>query len=365
MSSISQATQRLGWDLLSNVSDLNHPKTATALSPTSIVVVLAMLAGAADSGKRAAICDKLGVQDSTTLPTLLSDALIRLGPKTADAMVTLANAAFVDKTVDIFPAYAEFLGALSASVKQYPSLAGAVEDINGWISDNTRGRISNMLSEALLLHSHVVLANALYFKGTWATKFDPDKTKRNHPFHLGNNQKTEVDMMFLRDQKAKTAKGNGFSAVCLPYTNGSQGSPVSLVGYLPDEGVSLSRVAEEIARGPPLSFQSKKLARLGFPKFEIERQFSILSELQEIGFDVEGDYSELGTGQTQLGAVVHKTFLKVNEEGTEAAAATTAVMTRSIPTRPLESLVFDRPFLFSIGADDTGMPIMCGVFSES
>ena len=365
MSSIAQSTQRLGWDLLSHISDLDHPQTVTALSPTSITTVLAMLTGAADPTRRASLCAKLGVPDPSELPTLLADTLSRLSPKTADAVVTTANAAFVDQTVELYPAYADFLTALDASVKQYPSLAGAVGEINAWISDSTRGHINNMLTDAALRQVHVVLVNALSFKGTWATKFDRSDTKERQPFYVSGSeegQRGQVDMMFLRGKHVHTAKGTGFTAIRLPYTAGD----MSLAAYLPNEGVPLRDVAREVSTGEGpaagLTFRRKKYAEFGFPRFDAQTELDLLSDLQGIGLDVAGDYPELGAGQSRLGGMIHRSVLKVNEEGTEAAAATVAMMVRSIQPRQ-ERLVFDRPFLFEIVDGETGMPVMCGVFS--
>lgn len=366
--SFSEAAQCLGWDLLYHVSGLGgggggaKKVAATALSPMSVIMAVSLLAGAADPDRKAAWASRLRVSSSLLAE---AQALQAQAATQGGSSLSLANAVFVDGGTELYPAYTAYVESLGAVVRQYPSIPGAVDDINRWISQGTDGRIDDMLSAAALRGCHAVLVNALAFKGTWKVKFDRAATRPGYDFILEDGTRRPVDMMFLRGQMVGTARGHGYTAVRLPYTAADGGAAPYLIAYLPDEGVALQSLAKRLSGDAPrLSFRMQKYTQLGLPKFRVESGFSLLKELGRAGLDVNGGYPEMGKGDNVVSDIFHNTFVVLDEEGTEAAAATAVMMTRSRPiVEPVDVLIFNRPFLYSIHSGDAGVPVMCGTFS--
>ncbi|KAH6982554.1 Serpin domain-containing protein [Ilyonectria destructans] len=117
-------------------------------------------------------------------------------------------------------------------------------------------------------------------------------------------------------------------------------------------------------RPPPSPFRAKKYDKFGFPRFELESTLSILPMLEELGFPVRGPNPEMGSGRNEAHSCIHRAIIKLNEEGTEAAAATAMVKSRSRSKQPLapEILIFDRPFAFSVHLDDNDAAVFAGLF---
>ncbi|KAH6973916.1 proteinase inhibitor I4 [Ilyonectria destructans] len=359
MSGVAQATHVLGWDILEKLCATDTSAKGVCISPLSIATALAMLAGAADVDQRDELCRKIGFSNLSELSGSFN-ALVAVF--SADQMVTMANVAFAESDVDFYPAYTQFLNSFGAHVTRFPSLQEAAGEINTWISDNTRDLIKDMLSQEDLDQVHIALINALAFKGTWKTKFDRKLTQKKTPFFVTETEVRKVDIMFSHKEKIATVKGPGYTAVRLPYAAASPSASMSLVAYLPDKGTSLEQLVRAMDRGQsPLPFRAKKYDKFGFPKFNLDSSLSILSMLLELGFPVAGDFSEMTRGRNQVQAIIHRAIIKVDEEGTEAVAATAVLMTKSRAPDP-EILVFDRPFAFSICLGESGTVVFTGLF---
>ncbi|KAL2204295.1 proteinase inhibitor I4 [Sarocladium strictum] len=365
---LAQASRKVGWELLLKVSGLENGKQveAIALSPLSITIAIAMLAGAADSQRQSKWCRKLGLTESlaTNAEAVQSD----LASLAEQKILSLANAVFIDRTVEILSEYEQHLSSLKALRQQYPSLADSAAEINSWISENTMGRINNMLQVDALRNCHVVLANAVAFKGTWKTKFDQQDTIPDYPFYLEDGTEKTTEMMFLNGKNVEIYSGEDYSAVRLPYVTEEDSPPVALVAWLPNPGTTLSSLINKLSstdeQGQNLSFRRKKLSEFGFPKFKVDSKFSLLKQLEGIGFPIKGNYPNMAKGPNEVSNIIHQTFVKLDEEGTEAAAATAVMMLRSMPMREEEQrLVFDRPFLYMIEGGEDRHPIISGTFS--
>ena len=335
MEATIESVNSLGWTLLQDM-----PPGSKTISPVSLAVAVAMLAGGASASKRTALCAKLGVDTFSSLSTVMSDMLSSLPLATA-------NAAFIDSSVKLKQPYAAYLASFNANITQFRTLAESVDDINAWISETTHGLIGNMLSARELRNTHIVLVNTVAFKGTWAAAFNPRNTI-DWPF--GPTHK-HVPMMFLHDTTVRTLQTKAFTAVQLPYASGS------FVAFLPAGEVVLADI-----KGVMLAdsrFKPRRYDKLGLPKFELESDLSTLQALQDAGYPLPGNYPEMGNGPNIVENVLHRALVKVDEEGTTAAAATVVKMTRG---RPIEqqTLVFDRPFAFAI-MDERSLVLFSGV----
>jgi serpin B len=241
---------------------------------------------------------------------------------------------------------------------------GARVAINDWVEEKTEGRIQDMIPPGLLTSmTRMVLVNAIWFKANWATQFEPALTAPGD-FTLLDGSTVEAQLMRGNVTMPYTT-GDGFAAAAIPYAGDAD-----MVVVLPDPG----RFAEVAA-----AFSSDDLdvrvtggqrdVDLTMPKFEFEAQFGLKNALQGLGM-VEAfnpppgpgtaDFSGITEGrELYVQDVVHKSFIKVDEQGTEAAAATAVILgLTGLPQRA--TLTLDRPFLFAIEHRSTGEILFIG-----
>ncbi|OXA56584.1 Serpin B8 [Folsomia candida] len=223
------------------------------------------------------------------------------------------------------------------------------------------------LSDALIGAS-LILVNGIYFKGLWSRQFKTTDTKKA-PFFLGEKDAVDVDMM---SQTSKFLYGNfpdvGAHAVALPY----KGERLSMIIIAPKEKTGLSRVEEGLKKYTPqaifdnLYATEKVIVRL--PRFKIESTMPLVPTLRKMGlsamFTGRADFSGIPQDKEQLVVteVIQKAFIEVNEEGSEAAAATAIRMARCAPPMcdmPTEFNA-DRPFIFQIVDRQTNFVLFAG-----
>jgi len=236
--------------------------------------------------------------------------------------------------------------------------------INDWVSDQTEERIQDLIPQgAINSDTRLVLSNAIYFKATWLESFEESLTE-DKVFHGLDGEEFMTPMMSLgSDASFLYYQREGFQAVDLPYLGGQ----VSMLVIVPDEGkftdfeVNLnSEILDEIIGN--LAYQPMYL---NFPKFEFETEISLATILAKMGmpsaFNDGADFSGMtGNKDLFISDVFHKAFVSVDEEGTEAAAATAVMMSlTSAPENPLH-LEVDRPFLFLIRDIQTNSILFMG-----
>ncbi|KAF7547521.1 hypothetical protein G7Z17_g7668 [Cylindrodendrum hubeiense] len=330
MSGIAHTTRILGWDMLERLCIQSASTKGICIAPLSIATALAMLAGAVSVDRRPEFCQRLGVNSLSELSDAFQALDSVLANKGQGQMVTMANAAFSDSDVEFRPAYTQFLNSFGVHAEKFPSLQEAAGEINSWVADNTRGLIKDLVSRQVLKEVHVALINALAFKGSWTNKFDRNLTEKNTPFYVAASEERKVDMMFCHKRNIAMVKRPGYTAVRLPYTAASPSTSMSLVAYLPDRRISLEQLVQTMDRSqPPLPFRAKKYDKFGFPKFSLDSNLSVLPMLQELGFPVAGQFPEMAPGGNEVQECIHRAVIKLDEKGTEAAAATAILMTRS------------------------------------
>ena len=244
---------------------------------------------------------------------------------------------------------------------------GIVKAVNGWVSDNTNKLIPSIIDKPFEKDSAALLINALYLKNTWLSKFDPNSTgKRTFTHADGKTQKID----FLNDGYAgfDYIKGDGVQGVVLPYDDGRLG----FAALLPDGDLDswLSGLTGEHLSALVTGAEDAYFLDLGLPKFEQEWNGQLGDALKAMGLDrafVPGlaDFSALGDNPEGyfISQVIQATKIAVNEEGTEAAAATIVeACDAGMPPEDGVRLVFDRPFLYGIVDLQTGLPLFLGTF---
>ena len=235
--------------------------------------------------------------------------------------------------------------------------------INDWISDQTREKIQDLIPQgAINSDTRLVLSNAIYFKATWLEPFEEIFTDAGMFTGL-DDEKIPVTMMHGSDLNFLYYQGDNFQAFQMPYVGGE----VSMLVILPDEGYyrdfesalsveTLDQIVDGMVYRP---------IRLTFPKFEFESEISLAQILAGMGmplaFSDAADFSGMtGNKDLFISDVFHKAYVNVDEEGTEAAAATAVIMSvTSAPADPLEITV-DSPFLFVIREHQTNTILFMG-----
>jgi len=240
--------------------------------------------------------------------------------------------------------------------------------INGWIKENTRGKIEKVIDE-VPEDAILYLINAIYFKGIWTYEFDKEKTKEMD-FHLTDGTKMKHPMM-VQGGKFNYYRGENFQAVSLPYGD----EKYSMYIFLPDEDSGLEEFQKNLTAENWEKWMKSFLMMDGdltLPRFKIEYGVLLNDALIALGmgnaFGGGADFSGMSDVSAFISRVIHKTFVEVNEEGTEAAAVTVVEMTRttSLDNPPPQrfSMKVDRPFFFAIRDNDMGTILFMGSVME-
>lgn len=341
--------------ILQDLCGQEIPESGFAISPASIGIAMAMLIGAATPSDAERMCTSLGVATPEQF-----DVVHHLLKNCKDT-TAVANAIFADKGAVLDDEYARFLEGFEVCANmEFPRLLDGLTIINGWISDNTMGMINNMICNDNLAHSHLVLINALAFKGTWKEKFDPKNTATDYPFKVTDSDIRRVDMMFRFGEEIFVCDTPKYNAVKLPYEAESFSASTSFKAYLPRDGVSMQEVLSSLS-SEQAPFRQKKVSRLGFPKVDMSYGMDLLEVFQRIGTYLPSTFPKMGAGENVLSAILHNSAITIDEQGTRAAAATAVMMTRSV-AEPSTVLVFNKPFVFSIESETTQCLLFMGVF---
>jgi serpin B len=282
--------------------------------------------------------------------------------------LSIANSLWGQQGFGFLPEFLDLLaenyGAGMRLVDYMSDPEAARQAINQWVSDETREKIQDLIpAGAIDAATRLVLANAIYFKAAWLHPFDPDITAPA-PFHLLDGSAVDVPMMH-QEEPYGYALRDGYRAIELPYENGN----VSMLIILPDEGQfqAVEEALDPAMIGDILSNLTYGPVTLSLPRFTYESAFNLNDALRALGmtdaFDPErADFSGMdGSRDLYIGNVLHKAFVSVDENGTEAAAATAVIMALTMAPAG-EPIVFtvDRPFIFAIRDGQTGGILFLG-----
>jgi serpin B len=237
--------------------------------------------------------------------------------------------------------------------------------INDWVAEQTETRVKNLLpAGALTADTRLVLANAIYFKANWLSQFKIENTV-DAAFHAPAGERT-VPMMKQRFT-ADYAEGEGYQAVELPYLSPA----VRMLFILPADGeaASFSARLDDAVLSEIRSGLSEHDVTLELPRFSFESENRLKAPLKALGmtlpFTDDADFSAIAGGVEALSIdeAYHKAFVAVDEEGTEAAAATAVVVSRR-SGKPLAAITLDRPFVFCIYDEPTGQILFLGRLAD-
>ena len=340
-------------------------------SPFSVSTVLGMAA----LGAKGATADELDVL--LRLPTIerqdLQDALDACLAPASPVELSLACSLWMDDALPVLPSYTAALQARYDAEIHPADFVGTPEAaraaINRWTADRTHDRIRDLLGPGTIRPTtKLVLVNAIYFKGRWQSPFEPKRTE-DADFHLSGGSTVPVPLMHQTLDGAACLENDRFQALLLPY----KGRTCSMLVLLPHEGVPLADLEAELTAcnlASWLSAMDHRKVRLWLPRFKMEwGATDLVPALRAMGletvFSSDADFSDItGARDLQPDMVVHKAFVEVAEEGTEAAAATAmgfkALGGRPAPEPPPVVFRADRPFLFAILENSTRTVLFLG-----
>lgn len=362
-----EKTNDFGFNLYKNLARENEN---IMISPVSVSLAMAMVYNGANGVTREDMARALNVQ-GLELDRLNKNNLALLYYLTsADPELTLNIANSIWMLEDF-----KFSEAFVATVKNdYQAEAKkldfadpkSADVINKWVNDKTRGTIDQIVTPPIDSQTIMFLINAVYFKGSWTSPFETELTSEQ-AFNLVDGQTVTVPTMY-QSGSFDYLKSSGFQALRLPYGEDEQ---MAMVLFLPDQNTSLSEFQNQLNQDNWSNWQAHFEAKAGtlmLPKFTMEYEKSLNQVLAELGMGIafepgKADFSGLAAAAADdiyISNVKHKTFIEVDETGTEAAAVTSVeVGTTSMPAYDFE-LNFDRPFFYAIEDSETGAIVFMG-----
>ena len=334
------------------------------ISPFSISTALTMTANGANGPTLDAMRNSLRITGLSMASVndsyqQLLEVLPALDPLTK---LKLANSIWPKKDYPVLPSF------LSLNADYFNSEVipvdfkdpAVIQQVNDWVENNTDGLIKETLQE-LPADVVMLLINAIYFKGAWKTEFDPENTHQAE-FYAPNDTVT-VDMMHIPVNDFAYFQTDLFQAIDLPYGD----SIFSMSIFLPNAGHEVSEVIAELTPANwdlwISSFQTKPV-ELFLPKFKLEYEKKLKRTLSGMGMEVAfsdlADFTNMiDGGGVKIDEVIHKAFVEVNEQGTEAAAVTVVVIIEnSASITPTVNV--NRPFLFVIRDNKTNSILFMG-----
>lgn len=364
--SVVTANTQFGFKLFDEIRKTEQDKNIF-ISPLSVSLALAMTLNGAAGETEQAMTNTLQLQGLDAEAINVGYAGLRQTLLTSDPKVTLtiANSLWARQGMsfkqDFLQRNIRFFGAeISTLDFNDPS---ASKTINQWVDTNTNGKIQKIVDDIINPNAVLFLINAIYFKGTWQREFDPSKT-RNDSFYLANGDVKQVPMM-RQQRRYPYYRGENFQAINLAYGDREMGMYI----FLPDPESDLNAFLENLNAERWEHWMSQfhgQDVSLVMPKFKLEYGRTLNDALKVLGMDIafQGDlanFSRMASAPLYIENVLHKTFVEVNEEGTEAAAATSiGISITSVPPPPIPFTI-DRPFFLAIRDNQTKTVLFMGV----
>nr|QNV48481.1 serpin 6 [Rhipicephalus haemaphysaloides] len=376
----AKATNPLGYSLLHFSVDLYKQLTRKSnpsgenvfYSPFSISAALSMALAGARNTTAKQLAEVLHV-DSEEIHKHFSGFISQLPGYAPDVKLHVANRMYLEKAFPVLDSYLSILrdcyGSTIESVDFRNNSDNVRSRVNAWVEQATQSKIRDLLQPGSVdTLTTLILVNAIYFKGLWKSQFKTNCTRLTN-FHLYSNSKTLVHMMYQKSD-FNMAHNMALEATALeiPY----EGGKTSMVVLLPDKIDGLSTLEEALSADKVtqtlMDLRNCTDVKLYLPRFKFEQAIYLKQTLAAMGIEelfslASADLTGISAGGNLWATeVVHKAFIEVNEEGTEAAAATAVVMAFGCSaSRVIEKkFVVDHPFMFLIRSRDPDIILFVG-----
>jgi len=372
---IVAANNDFGFKLFSKLAS-STPTKNVFISPSSVAFALAMTLNGADGETQDAMARALSLSEMTLEEVNAASAMLMNELISADEEVefAIANSLWARQDVQFLPDFiranrsyydAEVTALDFASPKAAPW-------INTWVSNKTQGKIADIVDDPIDPMTIMFLLNAIYFKAEWTEPFDPESTREAGFQPLTGETKIVQRMHLFHD--FRYLETESFQAVSLPYASGR----LSMYVFLPGEAIGLPAFQDELKRENWERWMAEFTYREGLvalPRFKVEYGAKLNSTLSALGMGVAfdqnlADFSLMAETEfpVYISQVKHKTYIDLDEFGTEAAAVTMVEM--ALGSAPMEdepepfTMIVDRPFVLAIRDNDTGALLFLGCIVE-
>ncbi len=369
-------SNQFALDMLSQISDGQQKNIF--LSPWSIYSALAIVHEGARGTTEKEMNDVLHFSDNENVTRQqFASAYDRLNPGDKGYALSVANALWVENDYPLLSNFTNDIDRNFHGIAKNVDFKGSTEDtrktINSWVAERTGNKITDLISPVdISSDTRLIITNAVYFNGKWVNSFDKNLTQPRN-FTTAEGKIIETPMMHKDGNEFlfNYLETDDMQALELPY----QGERVSMIILLPkndnisslERSLSLEKLSD-IRKG-----LQERLVEVYIPKFKFSTKYSLVDNLKGIGLTIpfasEADFSGIdGKKDLFISDVIHQAFVDVNEEGTEAAAATAVIFgaTAAPPSRRIEIPVFraDHPFIFIIQERETGNILFMGRVSD-
>jgi serpin B len=293
------------------------------------------------------------------------------GMEAANSLWMQKDYAFADSFIR---ACAESFMADAFAVDFLTDAAGATDAVNAWASDKTHGKIPEMNPEPLPTDTRLVLINALYFLGKWEIPF----TSENSYDQVFHGSKEDADAEFMHDtHNMLYGETDTYQMISMPFkgSDDKADSPYSMAFILPAQGQDITGIMDELSEkgfSAAISGLSDEKVQLALPKFEFTFETSMVNTMQNLGMNLAFEDSAQFDGMTgsendlYISDILHKCYIRVDEEGAEAAAVTEVIMVETAiqVDDNLKTFTADRPFLFAIYDETDNTVLFLGAIAN-
>ncbi len=364
------ADNQFGLELFRKIESKASSNDNTMISPLSVSLALAMTYNGAVGETKTEMEKTLKLYGLTTgqINNAYQSLVAALQSADPDVLLEIADAIYYRKEVNVKPDFVTvnktFYDAAVAPL-DFNNSASALKTINGWVADKTRDKIPTIIDQ-IDPQLVMILLNAIYFNGKWKSKFG-DSNTHSLPFTFGDGTRKEVAQM-NQESDFEYASNDLFSAVNLPYGKGDYRMTVILPNSNKTTSDVLAKLDNDNWSSWMKSFELKNHVVVTMPRFKFSWQMKLNDILSEMGMKKAfipsvADFTGIADLDLFISYVIHKTFIDVNENGTEAAAVTAVgVFVTSIPGNEPQKIYFtvDRPFIFAISEKNTGSILFIG-----
>jgi len=346
----------------------DSPESNLFLSPFGISTAFSMAYEGSAGNTASEIQQVFGfISDDQKRRESISDTLAKLDSKNDMYKLQIANALWVNEDITIKQDY------LDTATTYYDSTVDNVDfvtddgvnKINRWTSEKTQGKIKDVLApDSTDELTRMVITNAIYFKGKWDQQFNPGNTS-DKLFWLDKDKSVTVPMMKSPADMFNYYETKDLQAIQMYYVGGD----ISMIVLLPKDKNGLDSLEDSLNMQKLDSIRdmmTREPLTIQMPKFEFETEYNLVDSLYNLGihdaFDENiADFQGMTDEQVYLEQAIHKAFVNVNEEGTEAAAITALVIrATSGPPEPRHEFIADHPFVFIIQENNTGEILFIG-----
>ncbi|MBQ8605518.1 MAG: serpin family protein [Clostridia bacterium] len=339
-----------------------HTESGTVISPVSVIYALGVLANGADSETLSEITDTTGVGINELNGFLKS---YKAGLKSTEkTSAYIANSIWTNKNeMELKKEFEDLMKAhFDAQIKSVEFSETVKEDVNNWVSENTGGKIDGAL-DYVSPEAVMYIINAVCFDGEWEKSFEPDST-RVRAFTKEDGSSVNVPMMSGKEDMF--IFGENEKGFIKNYENGN----FSFIALMPNEGETIEQYLNTLS-GEKLRTliegRTEQGGKVVLPKIKTEGSFEMNDLLKDMGiksmFNVKrADFSQISDSKTFVNRFLHKVYINVDENGTQAAASTMVESNQSAAEQVQQPLEFTRPFIYMITDSESRQPLFIGTY---